>query len=414
MTYAKTKLTGSSIFSEPTLSPDTNVVRNAGFDQDLSIWEDWGGSSLLSSGAFSGSRGLRISGNDQGGMGQEILFRIKTGGVYTLTAQAKIGTASDEVYLGVRFFNLLNGTISDQRVRITTTSYSAHTVQITIPQGASSAKVYVWKQSTPASTADFDDFAMTLNAPPPRPAKEVAGDNPYGYYPHGPANASSYKLVFDEEFDTSMLDTTTWNTDLWYTTTINNELQAYRPENVLMVDSHLILEAEARSTTTTWGEAKSYASGAINTKDKFHFTMGIVEIYASLPRGAGLHSMFYLQPYNKRSPPQIDFLDALGQTPNSVSFNYKYVDIEGVLRNLTGTSTGPDYSADYHLYTVEWTETAVHYYVDGVLKGSYTGDSILRDDAFIVLSLAVGGNGVGPVGATFPETLAVQWIRVWQ
>ena len=401
------------VINDPGLPVTANVVRNFTFDQGLTIWEDWGGSSLLTTGAFSGGRAVRISGKDQGGVGQEILFRVKTGATYVLTAQAKVATTSDEVYLGVRFFDLSNGTISDQRVRVTSTTYSNLSVTITIPKGVSSAKVYVWKQSTVNSFADFDDFALVMTVPPPNPPKEVTIANPNGYRPSGPSG--SFALVLDESFNGTGLNSTYWNTGLWFNTTINSELQAYRPENVRVMGGNLQLVAENRAALTTWGESLNYASGAITTRNKFAFTFGVVEARARLPQGQGLASLFQLAPNNKRSPPEINIMNGLGQTPTNVSFNYKFFDINGAVRALTGNAGGVDYSDSYHLFTVEWTPTAIRFYVDGVLRGAYTGDSVLRDDAFIVLSLAVGGSVPGaPTGAGFPKSFEVDYVRVWQ
>jgi beta-glucanase (GH16 family) len=295
---------------------------------------------------------------------------------------------------------------------VTTTNYALHTAQVTVPKGASSAKVYVWKESAMNSFCDFDEFSLVLNAEPPAPAKEPSIGNPNNYQPTGPSG--TYNLVFDEGFNGTGLSAANWSSGLWFSTTINGELQAYRPENIQVGNGALKLMAEQRPANTTWGEPMNYASGAITTKDKFAFTMGVVEARARLPRGAGLHTLFYLEPYNKRAPPEINIMSGLGQTPSSVGFNYKFYDINGVVRSLLGSTDTADYSDSYHLFTVEWTTTAVRFYVDGVLRGSYTGDSILRDDAFIVLSLAVGGAVAGPVSAGLPQIFEVDYVRVWQ
>jgi beta-glucanase (GH16 family) len=175
------------------------------------------------------------------------------------------------------------------------------------------------------------------------------------------------------------------------------------------------LVAENRSALTDWGETKSYASGAINTRNKFAFTFGVVEARLRLPQGAGLASLFYLEPNNKRSPPEINIMNGLGSNASTASFNYKYYDINGVVRALVGNVAGVDYSDSYHTFTVDWSPTSIRFFVDGVLHGTYTGDSILRDDAFLVLSLAVGGSMAGtPSGIGFPQTMEVDYVRVWQ
>lgn len=404
---------GAPVINDPSLPATANVVRNPSFESGFDLWEDWGSSFLLTSGASAGSRALRISGPGTGGLGQEILFRIKTGATYNLTAQAKVANMSDEVYVGVRFFDLSNATIADIRVRIQSTTYKPHSVSVMAPKGASSAKVYAWKQSTANSFADVDDFSLVQTAPPTAPAKEASVANPNGYRPTGPGG--TYSLVLDESFSGSALNATYWNSGLWFNSVINNELQAYRPENVRVSGGNMQLVAENRTAQTTWGQTMSYASGAITTRNKFAFTFGVVEARLRLPRGQGLLSAFSLEPNNKRSPPAINVMNGLGSSPTTANFSYKFYDINGAVRALMGGVSGVDFSDSYHTFTVEWTPDAIRFYVDGALKGSYTGDSILRDDAFIVLSLVVGGNTAGtPAGVGFPQTMEVDYVRVWQ
>ncbi|MGE4134015.1 MAG: hypothetical protein AB7F86_20430, partial [Bdellovibrionales bacterium] len=72
---------GGPVVVDPIVPKDTNIIKNASFNGDIfSIWEDWGGSSPSPSG------GVRISGSGQGGVGQELLFRVKTGATYQLSA----------------------------------------------------------------------------------------------------------------------------------------------------------------------------------------------------------------------------------------------------------------------------------------------------------------------------------------
>lgn len=203
---------------------------------------------------------------------------------------------------------------------------------------------------------------------------------------------------------------------MWFNATINNELQAYRPENVIYGGGNLQLKAENRSTVTTWGAAMNYASAAIHTRNKFTFTFGAIEARMRAPKGRGLMPLFQLLPNMKRTPPEITIFQMLGQQPNTAEFSFKYFDWDGIGRMLLGAAAGSDFSNDYHTYTLEWSPTSFRFFVDGVQRGSYTGESVLRDPAFLVLSLAVGGNEPGsPDGSTpFPQSLAVDYVRIWQ
>lgn len=404
---------GGNDYEDDTPIP-TNLVRNAGFESSYNYWEDWGSRSLLTSDVHKGSRSLRVIGSSTGGAGQEMIYRIKTGATYKLSAYGRIGRSDDRVYIGMRFFDLNNATIADRRVALTSLNYALHETTFTVPEGASSAKVYFWKESTGNSFADVDEFSLVMVGSPPMPPTKPVISNPNNFRPSGPTG--TWKLVLNETFDGSSLNTSIWNTGLWFNTTINNELQAYRPENVRVSGGHLNLVAERRAAVTTWGEAMNYASGAITTRNKFTFTFGAVEARLKSPRGKGLWPAFWILPNGKRSPPEINVMDILGHQTTVANFSYRYFDFEGQGRSVLGAATGVDFAADFHTFTLEWSPTSIRFFVDGVLRGSYTGESVLRDPGFILLNLAVGGTWPGSPSSTtiFPQTYEVDYVRVWQ
>jgi hypothetical protein len=400
-------------YHDPVQAPTNGeLLKNQGFENGLTEWEDWGNSSLLSGGGHTGQNAVRI-GSD-GGLGQEVIFRLIPGATYKLTGFARKGSSSDSAKLGIRFFDATNGTLGDVNTPITSTSYSSYSVTFTVPISVSSAKIYVSKANSSSTFADFDDLSLKMTVEAPPAAKLPVVNNSSNLMPTGPSG--SWNLVFNDSFDSGSLNTSVWNTGLWFNSTINNELEAYRPENVQIKNGSMNLVAENRSTATTWGQAMNYASGAVTTKGKLAFTFGAVEARIKLPKGQGLMSLFQIQPSNKRAPPEINMLHELGQTSTSISYNYTYFDFDGTGRIFGGSVGGADFSTDYHVFTLEWLETSVRFYVDGVLHGSYTGESVLRDPGFLVMSLAVGGNEAGsPTTSTgFPQSYSVDYVRIWQ
>ncbi|MBX3021763.1 MAG: family 16 glycosylhydrolase [Bdellovibrionales bacterium] len=396
----------------PSAAPRANLVDNSGFEADFAGWEDWGSSTITTVGKNSGNKAVRITGT--GGRGQEVIYRLQTGGTYVLKVFARVASTSDSAYVGVRYFDAGNATMGDQRVRINTTAFTEYSVRFQVPLSVSSAKIYVYKDSASATPVDADDFTLTMVEAPVNPPMRSAVANPNGYQPLSPGNG--WTLVMNEEFTAASLNAGIWNVGYWFNYTINNELQAYRPENVQVGTGTMRLLAERRATTTTWGEGMNYASGAVTTRNKFTFTFGVVEARMKLPKGRGLHTAFWLLPNGKRSPPQIDILESLGHQPNVARFNYAYMDDNGVAHAQPMSAAQTDYSADFHTYTLQWLPDAMSYYIDGVLVGVYRGDFILRDPAYLILNLAVGGDEAGsPDGSTaFPQALDVDYIRIWQ
>jgi beta-glucanase (GH16 family) len=178
----------------------------------------------------------------------------------------------------------------------------------------------------------------------------------------------------------------------------------------------LNLVAEQRNTSTTWGQAMAYASGAIHTHGKFAFTYGVVEARVQIASGRGIYPVLALLPLNKRSPPEINLLMALGQDPFTVNQNFKFFDFDGNGRMLSATMSGSDFSAEFHTYTLYWTDRQITFYLDGVPRASYNGNSVLKDDAFLMFSQAIGGTVPGSPDAStvFPAATKIDYIRVWQ
>ncbi|HEX4936631.1 MAG TPA: glycoside hydrolase family 16 protein, partial [Gemmatimonadaceae bacterium] len=79
------------------------------------------------------------------------------------------------------------------------------------------------------------------------------------------------------------------------------------------------------------------------------------------------------------------------------------------------------FDADYHDFTVEWDADQIKWQVDGktyhLIKRDYVPGAWAFDHPFyIILNVAVGGGYVGPPdgSTTFPQTMLVDWVRVYR
>lgn len=81
------------------------------------------------------------------------------------------------------------------------------------------------------------------------------------------------------------------------------------------------------------------------------------------------------------------------------------------------------FSEHFHLFRVEWRPNSLKFFVDGHLYslaargGNPAGSAWVFDHPFnIILNLAVGGDWPGnPTRSTvFPNSMIVDWVRVWQ
>jgi beta-glucanase (GH16 family) len=258
-----------------------------------------------------------------------------------------------------------------------------------------------------------------------------------------------WQLVFSDEFDGTAIDTSKWNVDVgdgcpdlcgWG----NDELQRYEADNLIV--SGGTLKIEGRQDLDG-----SYTSGRINTKGKFDFQYGRVEVRARIPSGQGTWPAIWLL----HSDPTIYGPWPLsGEIDIMEAFNYG---VNGEVTQSTahyglptppfnGTSSRTDLSAaadrNFHEYALEWEKGRLRFFVDGqhfqtqIIDNWYTyypadADGLYDefgaytlgledapfDQAFhLLLNFAIGGNPVGApdAGTIFPQTFEIDYVRVYE
>jgi beta-glucanase (GH16 family) len=239
----------------------------------------------------------------------------------------------------------------------------------------------------------------------------------------------AWTLVFREEFRGSSLDPRVWHTCFWWATTTcsiqsNDELALYRPENVEVADGVLRLRAE-RSDAVAWnGRTYRYASGMAMTGGRLDekppgltFTYGYAEARVRVPSGTGLWPAFWMLPASYRSRPEIDVMEILGHSPSTQNMTLHYLDRWGGRGDPGATWTGPDFSADWHTFGVDWQPGVIVWYVDGVERWRFSrASAIPREPMYLLLNLAVGGPWAGAPdeSTSLPSHLHVDYVRLWQ
>ncbi len=227
------------------------------------------------------------------------------------------------------------------------------------------------------------------------------------------------KLVWADEFNYKGLpDTARWGYDKgdgcpdvcgWG----NNELQYYtwnRKEN-----AHV--------------SGKNYTSARLVSKNKGDWKYGRIEVKAKLPKGKGIWPAIWMLPTNWEyggwpHSGEIDIMENVGYMPDSV-FGSVHT---GAFNHLQGTQKTKgvlrkDLSSSFHVYAIEWTENAIHFFVDNeeylVFKNTgVNAEEWPFDKSFhLLLNIAVGGNWGGKFGINdniFPQKMMVDYVRVYQ
>lgn len=250
--------------------------------------------------------------------------------------------------------------------------------------------------------------------------------NNAGY--EAPTSYEGYKLVWKDEFNGPALDSLAWSFENgdgcpnlcgWG----NNELEYYRPDNLSFQDGKMIIEARPEAVG-----GKSYTSSKIVTRGKKTFKYGRIDIRARLPIGKGIWPAFWLLPQNNvyggwpRSG-EIDLLELLGHEPNKMHGTLHFGPGPGSTQiTKTYTLSTGTFHDEFHVFSVEWKEDQIKWFVDGNLfstanKADFgTTHYPFNEDFYLIFNLAVGGNWPGNPDATttFPQRMIVDYIRVYQ
>ncbi|MBE0651772.1 MAG: glycoside hydrolase family 16 protein [Bacteroidales bacterium] len=240
------------------------------------------------------------------------------------------------------------------------------------------------------------------------------------------AQKKEYKMVWHDEFNEKSLDTTQWNYVINGNGGGNNELQYYTnsPENVYLKDGHLYIVALKKSY-----KGKLYTSARIDTKGKEDFKYGRFEMRAKIPVGRGTWPAFWLlgQDIGKVGWPacgEVDIMEEVGFDP---LWNHGSIHTPSSYGSTVNTSKikVPDSHSKFHIYGVTWTPNKISFFIDNPEKPYYTYNPKIKNAStwpfnkplFIILNLAIGGNWGGKMGidnSTFPTTMEVDYVRVFQ
>lgn len=237
-------------------------------------------------------------------------------------------------------------------------------------------------------------------------------------------------LVWHDEFDGDSLDLSKWR----YAThnSGGSEQQAYtvgRTENVRLENSNLILEAKKDSYVSGW----TWSSGRIDTSGLAGFKYGRLEAKlkydvvsgafpafwtigtcAYYPTGENVHGVKKSLGTQWAQNGEIDMFEGRGTNSEIAQGGwYNQDDGKGNLQMMFGRKNID--ASQYHVYAVEWTETTMIAYIDGVETGRKNISDIAswQRPQYIILNMAVGSTGGYPADDCTSMKMEVDWVRVY-
>ena len=275
----------------------------------------------------------------------------------------------------------------------------------------------------------------------------VSDEVPEGNYVPPPIE---WQVAFSDEFDGDALDQAKWNITVGDGCPDlcgfgNNELQTYTPDNIQVAGGVLTLQGREEADG-------SYTSARIDTKGKFDFRYGRVEISARLPEGQGIWPAIWMLPSDETvyGPwplgGEIDIMEAFnpGVNGNNSIQSTTHYGLPTPPNNGTSSRNdlGVSPSMGFHVYAMEWERDTLRFFVDGVhfqtQKASnwysyFPADELGYYDEFgafkqgprdapfdqifhLVMNFAIGGAPVGdPDGTTvWPQDFEIDYVRVYE
>ncbi len=263
----------------------------------------------------------------------------------------------------------------------------------------------------------------------------------------GTASAQEYQLVWSDEFNTDgRLDSTVWNYENGFTR--NEELQWYQADNAWCKDGKLIIEArmEKRKNplyqpgSNQWRTSREYitcTSSSVTTAGKKEFRYGRFEIRAKIPTASGAWPAIWTLGRDMEWPSngEIDIMEyyRINDVPHILAnvawgterrYNARWASKAIPFTHFTGKDA--DWSSKFHVWRMDWDETAIKLYLDDELlnevalsqtvNGSLGGfKNPFMQPHYVLLNLAIGGqHGGNPEVAAFPLRYEIDYVRVYQ
>lgn len=220
---------------------------------------------------------------------------------------------------------------------------------------------------------------------------------------------NGYKVVWEDHFEGSELDTTKWKVR-----GVGPRRIGYNDASMVKVENgNLLLMYDIRKD--------SVLAGAVGTADTYQTTYGYFECRGQLQKGIGPWAAFWMQSplISKGEDPakfgtEIDifeYFNELGKNTLTHCLHWAYGPNQKscgqLVSNLEGLSDG------YHTFGLEWTPEKYAFYIDG-LKFHEKAEGISHVDEYMILSMEIRATLEGHKNACAPDTFKVDYVKVYK
>lgn len=224
--------------------------------------------------------------------------------------------------------------------------------------------------------------------------------------------------IWSDEFDTNGApNNAKWAYDLGAGGWGNNESQFYtsRAENVIVSNGTLKIYTKKESY-----QGSNYTSARMLSKGKFAFKYGKIEFRAKLPAGGGTWPALWMLGDNIGTVSwpacgEIDVMEHVGNQLNKIHGTLHYTGRSGGNGDSSSTTIA-NATTEFHIYTVDWRENSIRFYVDNQLFKTASNSTNLpfNQNFFIIMNCAMGGSFGGAIDPNFvSSTFEIDYVRVY-
>lgn len=256
-----------------------------------------------------------------------------------------------------------------------------------------------------------------------------------------------WQLVWNDEFNRDgRPDTAVWNYEHGFVR--NNEDQWYQSDNAWQADGKLIIEARRERKPNPGYEAGSndwrskreyieYTSASLNTAGKIDFLYGRLEVRARIPVGDGAWPAIWTLGSGMEWPScgEIDIMECypVDGEPSLLAnaawgrdhrFDAEWDSSHTPLSHFL--AKGKDWASKFHVWRMDWDETAINLYLDDELLNSVPLSKTINGTIgnhtnpftkpqYVLLNLALGGDNGGKVDASaMPMRYEIDYVRIYR
>lgn len=258
-----------------------------------------------------------------------------------------------------------------------------------------------------------------------------------------PKTKDGYHLVWNDEFNTvGSPDKSAWQFEHGFIR--NEELQWYTEANASCENGVLLIKAlrqtiannEYDSASKDWRKNRQYAgytSASINTAKSHAWLYGRFEIRARIDTAKGSWPAIWTLGTNEEWPKngEIDLMEFyLVNNEPSILANVAWGTSQQYVAKwnthispLTRfTEQDSNWVKKFHLWRMDWTQDSIKLYLDTTLMNTMAlaktinadGSNPFTKPQYLLLNLAIGGNGGNPAHTEMPIKYEVDYVRVYQ